>query len=303
MRPTRIVFAFATMGPLALLLGSCAHEKTALRACAMPRHSVPGLSFSGTSEQHGADGRSEAFLDAVKTGLAPLVGLSVTSVFIDQRMQREHNGNVETTSRTSDDSRVSFGFESLRDYSATFCESPEGLWRADIFVPQGEVERLKRNARGVTKVYVSCVSEAAGACSPDLDERVRSIARAASLEVSDVAALGADAKVAEVASDARKSGAARALVVKLSARAGRSDDTYTVCRAQSSATLYASDDEKGLAEAKPAGFGGDGGYKGTVFRNTGTLREACSLAFREALKELEGAMTAHDSPWAKLRKN
>ena len=138
---------------------------------------------------------------------------------------------------------------------------------------------------------------------PRVDVDLHTLARAASLEVSDVAALGADAKVAEVASDARKSGAARALVVKLSARAGRSDDTYTVCRAQSSATLYASDDEKGLAEAKPAGFGGDGGYKGTVFRDKGTLREACSLAFREALKEQEGAMTTPDSPWAKLRKN
>ena len=199
-------------------------------------------------------------------------------------------GKLAESSETRQDIEVSFGAAKVRDFAVSYCASPSGGIRADVRVSGREVARLKRLARDATLVVVGCSSAAAGACTEDLRDRAKALAESSGLAVGEAVLVNGEPAVDDLRARAFSAGAAKTLVLRLDAPTLLAEDCYRVCRAQGAATLMDMEDLKVLHTAKPKGFGVDGGFKGVVYADKGSDRDACSKAFRETFDAVK-AMT------------
>lgn len=276
---------------LALLVAACSGASRvddSLPACGQPvARGRGGVAMSGEAAGTGPVARQQAVAEALAEGLQPIVGISVRGELKVTTVLRERNDDVATSTDASRELQVAWGAAKVQDFRVKYCRASPGRTRADVVVPDAEIARLVRRTRHSTLALVHCTSNPHGTCTPDLLDRVRSMAQSAGLTVSDVVYVDSDPALAAAQQKAQKAGAFQALVLQLSASFDRTEDPYHVCRAQASARLWDTEDGKGLASAKPDGFGTDGGYKGMVYADRNTPRDACSKAIREAMKALD----------------
>ncbi len=246
-----------------------------------------------------ANARKKALADALVEGLAPVLGVGVRSKLAIADVASNREGKIAESSETRQDIEVSFGAAKVKDFAVSYCASPSGGTRADVRLSAPEVARLKRIARDATLVVVGCSSAAAGACTEDLRDRAKALAEEAGLSVGEAVLVSGEPAVDELRTRAFASSAAKTLVLRLDAPTLLAEAPYRVCRAQGAATLLDMEDLKVLHTAKPKGFGGDGGFKGVVYADKGTDRDACSKAFREtfdAVKAMTDRWAANAAP-------
>ncbi len=244
---------------------------------ACTRNPMGGAGVWASAEVAGSDEKAltAARAEALRRAVAPIVGVTVGG----------RDQALEARLRATD----------LAEFTAFRCRPAAGRVRVDVFVPERERQRLLRGRRDATLAVLWCQSNPAAACSSDLRDRVRALAQDAGLQVSDVMAAATDPTSAELNALGANAEAAQVLVVRLSAAYVGLEKPYHHCRAQLAATLYDVSTGKGVKEARPTGYGSDGGFKGLVFADHKKPADACKAAILKGWEELRAAATAWGS--------
>ncbi len=263
----------------------------------LPSTGTGGQVLTGEAPGSGRQAEGAALANALVDGLQTLVGVNVRSQLTISASARHDDHQDHESGEVKSDVEVSLGTTRVRDFTVRYCRTPHAATRADVSLSAAELARLQRVSRNAAVGLLFCASTPAGACEPDLRDRVRALAQSAGIALSDVIDVPTDPDMALAQTHARRLGAARAFVVRLTARFDRTEPPYHVCRAQPSAMLLDTEDGKQLAVAKPAGFGSDGGIKGLVYADMKQPKDACGDALRKGIRELEAGV----GEWAVAR--
>ncbi len=277
----------------AALCWACSGAQTgeSTPACGLaPNPTSGGRILTGQAPGAGREAERVALANALVDGLQTLIGVNVRSQLKISAAAQRTNGHEQETGSVQSNIEVSLGATRVRDFTVRYCRTPDKATRADVSLSEAELARLQRVSRNAAVGLLYCASTPAGACEHDLHDRIRALAQGAGIALSDVIEVPSDPDVAQAQQHAQRLGAARAFVVRLTARFDRTEPPYHVCRAQPSATLLDTEDGKQLAVAKPAGFGSDGGIKGMVYADMKQPKDACGDALRKGLKELEAGV-------------
>ncbi|MBM4346007.1 MAG: hypothetical protein FJ100_21750 [Deltaproteobacteria bacterium] len=259
----------------------CEPRGGAIPACSARPMGGAGVWASAEAEGGDDDALDRARSEALRRVVAPIVGVSAAGGRDDA---------LEARLRTA----------TIADFTAFRCRVAPRRLRVDVFVPDRERQRLVRAQRNATLGVLVCGSTPAGACTDQWRDRVRALGSSAGLDLADVVASPSDPGSSEIRRLAAQADANTVLVVRLSAEYKGVQKPYHLCRAQVAATLWDAAAGKGTREAKPAGYGSEGGFKGVVLADTKppqTPVQACQDALRNGWKELATAVAL----WAEGR--